>query len=74
MGQTFMAEAQALVAEIQTHLTEARQWAETVNGDLVVSDRFRTEGLSRLNEFQRVLRVESAHRKQTSSIPNRQPG
>lgn len=73
LGQTFIAEAQSLVAEIQTHLTEARQWAETVNGDLVVSDRFRTEGLSRLNEFQRVLRIESAHRKQTSSVGTKQP-
>ena len=73
MGQTFIAESQALVAEIQSHLTEARQWAETVNGDLVVSDRFRTEGLSRLNEFHRILRDKAEARRRTSSVSTKQP-
>ncbi|KKN74183.1 hypothetical protein LCGC14_0392690 [marine sediment metagenome] len=72
MGQTFIAEGNGLVAEIQTHLAEAQQWSETINGDLVLSDRFRTEGLARLNEFHSILRNKAEYRKRTSSASLRQ--
>jgi len=73
IAQTFLAEGQGQVAEIQAHLMEVQQWAEAVNGDLVLADRFRAEGLSRLNEFHNILRNKAEVRRRTSSIPTRQP-
>lgn len=73
IGQTFLAEGQGQVAEIQAHLQEAQQWAEVVNGNLVLADRFRAEGLARLNEFHNILRNRAESRRRTSSVPGRQP-
>ncbi len=73
MGQTFIAEAQSGIAEINSHLAEAGQWTETVNGDLVLADRFRAEGLTRLNEFHQIMRNKAEYRKRVSSVPVKQP-
>jgi len=69
----FIAEAVQRIAEINSHLAEASQWAEAVNGDMVLADRFRTEGLARLNEFHNILRNKAEYRKRISSVPVRQP-
>jgi len=69
----FMNEGRARLEEISQHLQEAGQWAETVNGDLVLSDRFRAEGLARLNEYEAKLRNKSEYRKRTSSVSTKQP-
>ena len=73
IGQTFIAEAQARISEAGVYFTEVQQLAETVNGDLVLADRFRAEGLSRLNEFHNILRNRAESRRRTSSVPGRQP-
>jgi len=52
---------------------EAQMRAETVNGNLVLADRFRTEGLTRLNEFHRIMKNKAEYRKRTSSTPVKQP-
>ena len=54
-------------------MSEARMRAESVNGNLVLSDRFRTEGLSRLNEFHSILRNKAEARRRTSSVSTKQP-
>ncbi len=73
IGQTFIAEAQARFGEAGIYLAETQQLSETVNGDLVLADRFRAEGLSRLNEFHQILRNKAESRRRTSSIPTKQP-
>lgn len=69
----FAEEAAGRLNEVEQHLVEARQWAETVQGDIVLSDRFRTEGQARLNEFESKLRNKSEYRKRTSSVSVKQP-
>ena len=73
MCLAFIQEADGRLTEVASHLQEASQWAETVNGDIVLSDRFRTEGLARLNEFNSILRNRAEYRKRTSSVPTKQP-
>lgn len=49
-------------------IQEAQFRAEQVNGDLVLADRFRAEGIERLNEFYAVLKARSEwHRKASTS-------
>lgn len=73
MTQAFVREAETRLGEISMHLQEANQWAETVQGDIVLSDRFRTEGQARLNEFEAKLRSKNEYRKRTSTVSTKQP-
>lgn len=69
----FAQEASLRLEEIGQHLQEAAQWGESVQGDLVLSDRYRTEGQARLNEFEYKLRNKMEYRKRTATVSLRQP-
>jgi len=69
----FISEAQQHLQRIDRYLAEAGIYSEAANGDLVLSDRFRTEGLNRLNEFHQILKSKAEYRRRTSSIPLKQP-
>jgi hypothetical protein len=73
MAQAYVKEAELLIYEVDRLIQKAGQYSEVVQGDLVISDRYRTEGQLRLNEFHNKLQVKSEYRKRTSSVPNRQP-
>ena len=73
IAEGFVSEAARRLEEINLHLQEANQWAETVQGDIVLSDRFRTEGQARLNEFESKLRNKAEYRKRTSTVSTKQP-
>ena len=73
IAEGFVSEAARRLEEINLHLQGANQWAETVQGDIVLSDRFRTEGQARLNEFESKLRNKAEYRKRTSTVSTKQP-
>jgi len=68
----FISEAQQHLQRIDRYLQEAAMYAEAANGDLVLADRFRTEGINRINEFHAVLRNKAEYRKRVSSVALRQ--
>ena len=71
--QTYINQAEGYNQLAQGFIQEAQLRAEAVNGNLVLSDRYRTEGLNRLNEFHAILRTRSEYAKRMSSVPVRQP-
>jgi hypothetical protein len=87
MGDTFIAEAQALIgqvnscigegqtrlAQIDRYLSEAGLYQQAAEGSMILSDRYRAESQSRLNEFRRVLETKSEYRRRVASTSVRQP-
>ena len=73
IAETFMAEAQGRIAEMDRHLAETTQYTYLIDRDLTLADRWRAEGLEKRNEFWSVLRDKSEYRKRTSSTPVKQP-
>jgi len=71
--RTYLEQAGGYNALADGFFREAQMRAETVNGNLVLADRFRTEGLTRLNEFHRIMKNKAEYRKRTSSTPVQQP-
>ena len=69
----FLNEAMAELQQIDAYLTEASRYADVVNGDLVMADRFRAEGLERMNEFQATLKSKSEWRRKVAIVPVHQP-
>ena len=69
----FISEAQQRLAEVSLYIQEASSYAEVANGDLVLADKFRAEGLSRLSEFKDILKSKAEYRKRVSSTPLKQP-
>lgn len=57
----------------QGFLSEAQMRVEAVNGNLVLADRFRAEGLNRLTEFHQILKSKAEYRKRVVSTPVKQP-
>jgi len=73
IGETFIGEAQTLVAEVNAIIAEANQYYEAAGLDLILADRFRAEGTTRLTEFRTVLSSKSEYRKRIVSASVRQP-
>ena len=73
MCQAFIQEGQTRIAEIDRHLAEAAHYETAANQDLLLADRFRAEGLTRLNEFHQIMRNKAEYRKRVSSVSVRQP-
>ena len=70
---SYVAEAQSEIGQIDRYLAEAAQYKEAVNVDMLLSDRFRVEGQSRLDEFHGLLKSRAEYRKRVASVPVRQP-
>lgn len=64
----FISEAQQHLQRIDRYIQEAAMYAEIANGDLVLADRFRTEGLNRINEFHAILKNKAEYRKRISTV------
>ena len=71
--QTYIRQSEGYNGLAQGFLQEAQMRAETVNGNLVLADRFRGEGLTRLNEFHAIMRDKAQYRKRVSSVGVKQP-
>lgn len=72
-GMGFVAQANSYIQEIAYYLEEGSRLADAVNGDLVISDRFRTEGLNRMNDFQATLKAKTEWRRKVSRVALTQP-
>jgi hypothetical protein len=72
-GMGYIQQANSYLQEIAAYLEEASRYADIVNGDLVMSDRFRTEGMSRMDEFLTVLKSKSEWRRKVAGVPVSQP-
>jgi len=73
MCKAFIEEAGSRIADVDRYLAEAAQYKEAVNVDMLLSDRFRVEGQSRLDEFHGLLKSRAEYRKRVASVPVRQP-
>lgn len=56
VASMFAREAEARLAEIAAYLQQARGYAESVQGELVLADRYRNEALERRNEVMSIWR------------------
>ena len=73
IARGFGEEATFHLRQIEQKIAEAGMRAESTQGSLVLSDRYRTEGQSRLNEFESKLRNRAEYRRRTSSVASKQP-
>lgn len=71
--RTYIEQAGGYSQLAQGFVAEAQLRAESVNGNLVLSDRFRTEGLNRLAEFHQILKSKAEYRKRVVSTSVKQP-
>ncbi|KKN60924.1 hypothetical protein LCGC14_0527230 [marine sediment metagenome] len=69
----YLSEVGARLAELDDYMEEADRYISLANSDRELSDRFRTEGLERRNEFWSILKDKSEYRKRTSTTAVRQP-
>ncbi len=73
IAEDFIAEAESRLGELRTHLEEAAQYQQLAGADMLLADRFRTEGTARLDEFRAILKDKTEYRKRVSSTPVHQP-
>ena len=61
------------LAKADRYLAEAQMYAEATNADMLLADRFRTEGLERLAEFHAIMKNKAEYRRRIASVPVHQP-
>jgi hypothetical protein len=71
--QTYIQQSSQYNALATGFLEESRLRAEAVSGDLVLADRFKADGLERLNEFYTILKSKQEWRRKVSAVPVNQP-
>jgi hypothetical protein len=74
MAEDFISEARSRLVEIDSYLSEAAQYASAANTDLAIADRFRAEGMLRLEEARRIWRDPTQYVGDFSFTSVSQPG
>lgn len=71
--QTYLQQSQGYDQVAGRFIQEAQFRAEQVNGDIVLADRFKADGLERLNEFYAILKSKAEWKRKISSVALQQP-